>query len=170
MQRGGDRDTGSCRFRASSLRSKFLFSNLSPFHRSSFLLVPPGVELQDCLCVSKSCFQYVSPNLIKCMFLTLGFPDDSDTQESACNAGDLGLIPGWEDPLEKETATYSSILAWRIPWIEEPDRLIVHGIKKSRTRLSNFHCSLFLTLDSIVFMHMSAQCLHIKYIYICYCC
>ena len=128
--------------------------------------MPPGVESQDCLRVSKSCFQYVSPNLIKCMFLTLGFPGDSDSQESACNAGDLGLIPGWEDPLEKETATYSSILAWRIPWIEEPDRLIVYGIEKSRTRLSNFHCSLFLTLDSIVFMHTSAQCLHIKYIYI----
>ena len=30
---------------------------------------------------------------------------------------------GWEDPLEKEMATYSSILAWEIPWIEEPGRL-----------------------------------------------
>ena len=30
---------------------------------------------------------------------------------------------GWEDPLEKEMATYSSILAWRIPWTEEPGRL-----------------------------------------------
>ena len=29
----------------------------------------------------------------------------------------------WEDPLEKEMATHSSILAWRIPWTEEPDRL-----------------------------------------------
>ena len=29
----------------------------------------------------------------------------------------------WQDPLEKEMATHSSILAWRIPWIEEPDRL-----------------------------------------------
>ena len=29
---------------------------------------------------------------------------------------------GWEDPLEKEMATHSSILAWRIPWTEEPDR------------------------------------------------
>ena len=40
-------------------------------------------------------------------------------KESACNAGDLGLIPGWEDPLEKGMATHSSILAWRIPWTEE---------------------------------------------------
>ena len=30
---------------------------------------------------------------------------------------------GWEDPLEKEMETHSSILAWRIPWTEEPDRL-----------------------------------------------
>ena len=30
---------------------------------------------------------------------------------------------GWEDPLEKEKATHSSILAWRIPWTEEPGRL-----------------------------------------------
>ena len=30
---------------------------------------------------------------------------------------------GWEDPLEKEMATHSSTLAWKIPWMEEPDRL-----------------------------------------------
>ena len=30
---------------------------------------------------------------------------------------------GWEDPLEKEKATHSSMLAWRIPWTEEPGRL-----------------------------------------------
>ena len=30
---------------------------------------------------------------------------------------------GWEDPLEKGMATYSSVLAWEIPWIEEPGRL-----------------------------------------------
>ena len=46
----------------------------------------------------------------------LGFPGGSAGKESACNAGDLGLIPGWEDPLEKGKATHSSILAWRIPW------------------------------------------------------
>ena len=41
---------------------------------------------------------------------------------SACDAGDLGLIPGSDDPLEKEMATHSSILAWRNPWMEEPGR------------------------------------------------
>ena len=48
---------------------------------------------------------------------------------SAYNAGDLGSIPGQEDPLEKEMATHSSILVWEIPWTEEPDGLItVDGI------------------------------------------
>ena len=42
------------------------------------------------------------------------FPSSSDGKASACNAGDPGSIPGWEDPLEKEMATHSSILAWKI--------------------------------------------------------
>ena len=43
---------------------------------------------------------------------------------------------GWEDLLEKGMATHSSSLAWRIPWTEEPGEVIVHGVTKSRTRLS----------------------------------
>ena len=50
-------------------------------------------------------------------------PCGSDGKESVYNAGDLGSIPNWEDPLEKEMATHSNILAWKIPWIEEPGRL-----------------------------------------------
>ena len=42
---------------------------------------------------------------------------------------------GWEDPLEKEMATDSSILAWETPWTEEPSG--VHGVAKSQTRLGN---------------------------------
>ena len=38
----------------------------------------------------------------------------------ACNAGDPGSIPRREDPLEEEMATHSGVLAWRIPWTEEP--------------------------------------------------
>ena len=37
---------------------------------------------------------------------------------------------GWEDPLEKEMATHSSILAWRIPWMEEPDGLQSMGLQR----------------------------------------
>ena len=42
-----------------------------------------------------------------------------------------------EDPLEKEIATHSSILAWEIPWTEEPGRLQSMGSQKSWTRLSD---------------------------------
>ena len=45
---------------------------------------------------------------------------------------------GQEDPLEKEMATHSSILAWKILWMEEPCRLQVHRVAQSRTRLSDF--------------------------------
>ena len=43
---------------------------------------------------------------------------------------------GREDPLEKEVATHSSILAWSLPWIAEPGGLQSMGLQKSRTRLS----------------------------------
>ena len=45
---------------------------------------------------------------------------------------------GWEDPLEEGTAIHSSILAWKIPWTEEPGRLQSMG-SQSQTWLSNFH-------------------------------
>ena len=40
---------------------------------------------------------------------------------------------GWEDPLEKEIATHSSILAWRIPWTEEPGGLQYTGSQRVKT-------------------------------------
>ena len=43
---------------------------------------------------------------------------------------------GWEDPLEKEMATHSSVLAWRIPWTKEPGGLQSMGLQ-SQTRLSD---------------------------------
>ena len=52
-------------------------------------------------------------------FFFNGFPGGSDGWESTRNARDPGSIPGLGYPLEKEMATHSSILAWRIPWTEE---------------------------------------------------
>ena len=43
----------------------------------------------------------------------------------------------WEDPLEKEMAMHSSILAWRIPWTEEPGKYSSWGCTKRRTQLSD---------------------------------
>ena len=61
------------------------------------------------------------------------FPGDSVVRNSPATAGDardLGWIPGLEDPLEKEMATYSSILAWKIPWTEEPGGLQSMGLQR----------------------------------------
>ena len=51
----------------------------------------------------------------------MGFSGGSAGKESACNEGELGSIPGWEDPLKKEMATHSR--EWRMTWTEEPGRL-----------------------------------------------
>ena len=49
----------------------------------------------------------------------MGFSGDSAVKSLPANAGDVGSIPGSGRSLEKEMATHSSILAWRIPWTEE---------------------------------------------------
>ena len=61
------------------------------------------------------------------------FPQSSDGKSSACNAGDPGLIPELGRSPEKGMATHSSILAWRIPWTEEPDRLQSTGSQQLDT-------------------------------------
>ena len=51
-------------------------------------------------------------------------------KDSACSVGDAGLIPELGRPLEKEMATHSSFLAWRIPWTEEPGGLQSLGLQR----------------------------------------
>ena len=63
-------------------------------------------------------------------FITCDFPGGSDSKVSAYNAGDLGLMGGWEDLLEKEMSTHSGILAWKIPWTGEPGRLQFMGSQR----------------------------------------
>ena len=61
------------------------------------------------------------------------FPGGPASKESACNAGDLCIQSlGGEDHLEKGMATHSSILAWRIPWTEEPGGL--QSVESQRVR------------------------------------
>ena len=82
---------------------------------STLFHMPCSYSQSCCICV--------------CIIL-MGFPGGSEGKESACNAGDLSSIPGWEDPLEKGMATHSSILPWRIPWTEEPGRLQSMGLQR----------------------------------------
>ena len=53
----------------------------------------------------------------------MGFPGSSTGKESACNAGDLGSVPGLGRSPGEGKDYPSRILAWRIPWTEEPGRL-----------------------------------------------
>ena len=69
------------------------------------------------------------------MYIPVGFPTQG--KESTCNAVDMGLIPDLQDPLAKEMATHSSILAWEIPWTEEPGGLQSMWLQKSWTQLSD---------------------------------
>ena len=65
--------------------------------------------------------------------MCFGFPGGSVVKNPPADAGDMDLIPGLEDSLEKGMATHSSILAWRIPWTEEPGRLQYMGLQNGWT-------------------------------------
>ena len=76
-----------------------------------------------------------SPGLLSILhyYKQCWFPRWLGGKESSCNAGDTRdevWSLGWEDPLEKEMATHSSIFAWEIPWTEKPGRLQFMGCKE----------------------------------------
>ena len=56
-------------------------------------------------------------------------PDGAVVTNAAANARDMNLVPGREEPLGKETAAHSSILAWKTPPTEEPPRLQSVGLQ-----------------------------------------
>ena len=66
------------------------------------------------------------------LYCFLGFPGGLVSKESTCNTGNKTWSLGQEDPLEKEMATYPSILAWRTPWTEEPGGLQFMGSQRVR--------------------------------------
>ena len=66
---------------------------------------------------------------MKEIILAIGIPWELSDKEAACNAGHVGQ----EDPLEKEMATYATILALEISWTEEPGGLWSMGSQKSWT-------------------------------------
>ena len=87
----------------------------------------------------------------KYLTFCISFPSGFNfLQEPTCSAWDLG----WEDHLENGTATHSSILAWRIPWTEEPGGLqsmglqrVGHNLETEQQQDSNVHTFLqFLSL------------------------
>ena len=89
-----------------------------------FVIVLVFFFLLACICLYNSVLIYFksnssSPNW-RGICAKTGFPWRLHSKESACNAGDPGSNPEWEDPLEEEMAIHSSILAWEVWWTEEP--------------------------------------------------
>ena len=68
--------------------------------------------------------------------LNMGFPGSASGKELACQCRKHNETwvqsLGWEDPLEEEMALHSSILAWEIPWTEEPGKLHSIGLQRVR--------------------------------------
>ena len=60
-------------------------------------------------------------------------------QETACSAGDPGLMPGLERSPGEGDGSDFSIFAWEIPWTEEPGEVQSMGLQKSLTRLSTHY-------------------------------
>ena len=77
----------------------------------------------------------------------MGFPDGSDGKASVCKGGDLGSIPGSGRFPEKDMATHSSTLAWKIPWTEEPHRLQSMGSQRVG---HDWATSLHMSMESVM--------------------
>ena len=83
---------------------------------------------------------------------TSGFPGGSVVKNPPANAGDIKdvcLLPGSGSSLEKEMATYSSILAWEMPWTEKPLATVPGGHKEPDTP-EHAHTWIALALDIFV--------------------
>ena len=63
----------------------------------------------------------------------MDFPGGSNTKHLPAMQETRVRSLGWEDPLEKEMANHSSIVAWKIPWTEEPSGLQSMGLQKLDT-------------------------------------
>ena len=86
-----------------------------------------SIDLYFCFCYSNIVFSFVA------LYYVWGLPWWlSVVKNLLANAGDMGSIIGWEDPMEKEMATHSSILAWEIPWIQNPGWYSPQGCKLVR--------------------------------------
>ena len=74
--------------------------------------------------------QPASQGSLVCTRFSVGFPESSDGRESFCMQETQVQSLGWEDPLEEEMATHSSIPAWRISWTVKPGRLQSMGSQR----------------------------------------
>ena len=100
----------------------------------STVLLVSTVQRESATCI------HVSPHVWTSFPFRLHFPGDTSDKELPCQCRRQTQVPslGWEDPLEEGLATHSSILAWRIPWTEEPGGLQSTGSQRMRPDWSNW--------------------------------
>ena len=112
--------------------------------------IKPFCVLEFCLRQSERLKSEVS---ISAIFIHLGL---SRWHPSACSAGDAGDVAaslGWEDALEEGMATYSGILAWEMPWTEEPGGLRSMGSQRVGLDWTHTHIhTLTHTVSKAVFV------------------
>ena len=92
----------------------------------------------------------------------------SDGKESAWNAGDLGSIP-WLGRSPGEGNGYSSILAWRIPWIEEPGGLLSMGsqeVTHDWVTIVHTHCHYWFGSSKVLDFYNWLVLKYVKYVYV----
>ena len=78
------------------------------------------------------------------------FPGGSVVKNLSANSGDMGLIPGSGRSLKTAMATYSSILAWKITWVEEPGRLQSMGLERVGHESANEHAHACLDFHNLL--------------------
>ena len=85
----------------------------------------------------------------------IGLPRWLGGKDYTCQCKRYHSIPGWEDPLEKETATHSSILAWEIPWTEEPGGLQSIEVRHAAVTKRQVEKWKIDSTSLLVFLHFS---------------
>ena len=89
------------------------------------------VCIVQCMCITELLYSRGWHNIVNQLYFSKGFPGGTVVKNLSAKAGDArdpGLILSGEDPLKQEMATHCSILAWEIPWTEEPSRLQSMGL------------------------------------------
>ena len=83
----------------------------------------------------------------------MGFACSSVGKESPCSVGDQPL--DWQDALEKEMRAHSSILAWKVSWMEEPDRLLSMGLQRvGHDSATNTYLLIHITRESLIIIYI----------------
>ena len=88
----------------------------------------------QCLCITELLYSRGWHNIVNQLYFSKGFPGGSELKNLPVQEMQEIQVRslGWEDTLEQEMATHSSILAWRIPWTEEPGGLQSTGPQRVR--------------------------------------